>query len=174
MTKLHKVERRLDKIFNESFPDLPTDTKKFIVKYVPWLSLAAGLLSIWSAWDLWNSAHSVNTVVSYANNIGVTYSQPRIITTTNQVTIGVWLGVILILIEAILYIAAYRGLVAQKKSGWNLIFYGLGVNIVYGLVLAFTNYGGFGTFLSYLIVSFIGLYLIFQIRSAYIPKAKRK
>jgi hypothetical protein len=47
------------------------------------------------------------------------------------------------------------------------MFYALLVNVAYGVVMLFTNYGGIGTLLSTLIGSAIGLYLLFQIRSSY-------
>lgn len=58
----------------------------------------------------------------------------------------------------------------RKKSGWNLLFLALLVNVVYGLVVTFTDYGGPSNFISVLISTVIGMYFLFQIREAYVAK----
>ena len=65
-------------------------------------------------------------------------------------------------------VAAFSGLKARKKSGWNLLYYALLLNLAYGIVMAFTNYGGFSYLIGAVIGSAIGLYLLFQIRSSYL------
>lgn len=170
MTKLHKLEKKLDKIFNEDFPTLPSNTKKLIVKYLPWLSLIGGLLTLWADWELWKWGH-LASISSYVTNLNNLYGGGKLIQTSSQMSFGIWLGVIVLAIEAVIYIAAYFGLNKQKESGWNLIFYGALINLIYGIAIAFTSYGGFGSLIWSIVVSLVVLYIIFQIRSAY-KKAK--
>ncbi len=66
-----------------------------------------------------------------------------------------------------IYIAAFPGTKARKKSGWDLLFYALLINVVYGIVVAFTDYGGFGSLIGSLVGSAIGAYFLFQIRVSY-------
>jgi hypothetical protein len=56
-------------------------------------------------------------------------------------------------------IAALPGLFARKISGWNLSFYSVVANLVYGL---FT-----GAILSGLLGALVSLYILFQIKALY-------
>ncbi len=79
----------------------------------------------------------------------------------------IWLSIAVLVVEALLYIAAFNPTKARKKSGWDLLFYALLVNVAYGIVVAFTYYGGIGRLLGSLIGSAIGFYFLFQIRASY-------
>ena len=50
------------------------------------------------------------------------------------------------------------------------MFFALLVNLVYGVLVIFTDYGGVGSFIGYLIGSVVGLWLLFQIRDKYLSK----
>jgi hypothetical protein len=63
---------------------------------------------------------------------------------------------------------AFPATKARTKRGWDLMFYALLVNIVYGVIILFSNYGGVGNFIFSLIGSAIGLWLLFQIRGKYL------
>jgi uncharacterized membrane protein HdeD (DUF308 family) len=86
---------------------------------------------------------------------------------SERMNLGLWLGLILLITEAVLYIAAFPAIRARKKSGWDLLFYAMLVNVVYGVVVLFTSYGSLVSLIGTLIGSGIGLYLLFQIRSSY-------
>jgi hypothetical protein len=55
----------------------------------------------------------------------------------------------------------------RRKSGWDLMFYAVLLNTVYGLVLLFTDYGGVGSLIGSLIGTAIGLYFLFQLKPKY-------
>lgn len=170
--KLHtKLEKELDKIYNKDLPALPTDAKKFIVKYLPWISLIAAVLVFYASYSLWHDAHYLSAVSNYVNAYNPYLSK---VINYNQMTTLVWIALTVYIIEGLLYLFAFNNLKKQKKSGWNLIYYGLLVNVIYGIVVAFTAYGGFGSFLGYLVASAIGGYFIFQIRSAYTTNHEHK
>jgi len=166
------LENSLDDLFGKQAPQLPSNAKKALVQYVPWITLILGVLSAWTTYVLWHWAHVANTFVNYANSISAAYGGPQIATT--RLTFGIWLGIGVLAVEALLYILAFPGLRNRKKSGWNMLYYALLINIVYGLVIMFTDYGGVGNLIGTLIGSAIGFYFLFQIRGSYTgAKAKK-
>ena len=165
------LEKTLDEVFNKNAPDLPTGLKKFIVEYLPYINLVLGVLSLVAAWSLWNAAHTVNSLVDYANTLSATYGGEKI--TTNRMTLTIWLALGVLVVEAILYIAAFSGTKGRQKSGWNLLYYALLINVVYGVIVVFTDYGGFGSLIGSLVGSAIGAYFLFQIRSSYTAAGRK-
>jgi hypothetical protein len=167
MDYLSKLELSLDKMFKGA-PKLPKNVKDWIVKYLPWINVVAIILTIWSAWVVWHWAHTVNTFINYANQISQAFGGDTV--STNRLSVGIWIGLIVLIVEAVIYILAYSGLKAKKKAGWNYLFLASLVNVVYGIVIAFTNYGGVGNLIGSLIGTVIGWYFLFQIREYYLGK----
>ncbi len=159
------LEKSLDDLFVKQAPALPDGGKKFLVQYLPWINLILGLVSLYGAYVLWNWAHLANSFVNYANSVSAAFGAPPV--AVNRLSVGLWIGIAVLAVEALLYIAAFPGTKARKKSGWNLLYYALLLNIVYGIVVLFTDYGSVGNLIGAIIGSAIGLYLLFQIRSSY-------
>jgi hypothetical protein len=161
---LESLEKNLDEVFEKNAPPLSDGAKKWIVQYLPYINLVLGIVTLLAAWGLYNAAHTVNTLVDYANSLtavsGVT-------TKVDHLNFTVWLALAVLAVEALLYIAAFPGTKARKKSGWNLLYYALLVNVVYGIIAVFTDYGGAGRLIGSVIGSAIGAYFLFQIRPAY-------
>lgn len=171
MSALRSLEKNLDEVFDKNAPDLPAGAKKVIVEYLPYINLVLGVLTLAAAWGLYNAAHTVNSIVESFNNLSVTYGGTKI--ATSHLTFTVWLAIATLAVEAVLYIAAFPGTKARKKSGWDLLYYALLINVVYGIIAAFTSYGGAGRLIGSLIGSSIGAYFLFQIRSSYtVARAK--
>lgn len=170
MSVLRSLEKNLDDFFVKQAPPLPPNARKALVHYLPWLNLILGVLSLYSVYVIWHWAHLTNNLINYANSISAAYGGPLV--STNRLTFGIWLGLIVLAIEALLYLAAFPATRDRKKSGWNLMFYAFLVNVAYGVVILFTDYGGLGTLIWTLIGSGIGLYFLFQIRASY--KAAKK
>lgn len=148
---LKNLENWLD-IQYKKLPSFPKGFKDFLVDIAPWLSLLAGILSLWGAWRLWDWA--TNSLVRWY--------------TGSDWSVTIWLGVLIASVIGVLYLMAFSQLQDRKKSGWNLIFYALLLNLAYGLAASFiTGYGSFGSFLSSLIGTAISLYFLFQIRERY-------
>lgn len=162
---LESLEKNLDEVFNKNAPALPAGAKKFIVQYLPYINLILGILALLAAASLYNSAHTVNNLVDYANSLSAAYGGTKI--STNHLTATVWVALAVLAVEAILYIAAFPGTKARKKSGWNLLYYALLINVVYGVIVVFTDYGSVGSLIGTLIGSAIGAYFLFQIRGSY-------
>ena len=159
------LENSLNDVFGKQAPALPTNARRAIAQYLPWVTLILGIISLWTAYVVWHWAHIANTFVDYANSLSAAYGGPQVAST--RLTVGIWLGIAVLAVEALLYIAAFPGLKARKKSAWNLLYYALLINIVYGVVIMFTAYGGIGNLFGTLIGSAIGFYFLFQIRDRY-------
>lgn len=164
MAVVDSFEKKLDEVFVKNAPALPAGGKKFLVDFMPWLSLLVGLLSLLAAYNIWHWAHISNSLIDYANQISAAYGGTQI---AHRLTITIWLSMIVLVIQAVLYLAAFSGLKNHKKSGWNLVYYALVVNVIYGVVVLFTNYGGVGNLIGSLIGFAIGAYFLFQIRASY-------
>jgi hypothetical protein len=165
MSAFTSLEKSLDGIFVKQAPALPANGKKALVKYLPWINLVLGVVTLWAAYALWHWAHVANNLVDYANSLSAAYGGPQV--AVDRMSFGIWLGLIVLAIEGLLYIAAFPATRDRKKSGWDLMFYALLINVVYGVVVLFTSYGGVGSLIGTIIGSGLGLYLLFQIRTSY-------
>lgn len=166
MSALQSLENNLEDLFVKKAPALPENGKKMIVEWLPWITLALGLLSLYTAYVLWHWANLTNSLVDYANTISAAYGGPSVV--THRLTVVVWASLAVMAVQAVLYILAFPALKARKKSGWDLLFYALLVNVVYGVVVLFSDYGGVGNLIGSLIGSAVGFYFLFQIRSLYL------
>ncbi|MDB5170653.1 MAG: hypothetical protein JWO35_347 [Candidatus Saccharibacteria bacterium] len=165
---LKSLETKLEDLFVKQAPPLPPNGKKAIVQYLPWINLVVGVLTLFAAYGLWHAAHYVNRLADYANSLSAAYGGDTV--STSGLTITVWLGVAVLLAEAAIFIAAFPATRDRKKSGWDLMFYGVLINVVYGVVSLFTNYGGIGNLVGAIIGSVIGFYFLFQIRASYLKQ----
>ncbi len=172
MASVNQLEDSLNDVFVKKAPVLPEGGKKFIVDIAPWLALVGGVLTLWAGLNLWHWAHTVNPLIDYANSLSAAYGGTKV--AANNLSFGIWLGIAVLILEGILYLLAFPGLRARKKSGWNLVFYVSLINIVYGFILMFTAYGSVFSFIGSLIGSAIGMYLLFQVRSRYVAVAPTK
>ena len=172
MSAIQTIETKLDEIFVKNAPALPTNGKKALVKYLPWINLVLGLLTLYSAYLLWHWAHYANALINYANSYGALYGGPTI--STDRMNFGLWLALVFLIIESVIYLAAFPATRKRQKRGWDLMFYAVLVNIVYAVIVAFTRYGGVGSLLFGLIGVAIGLYLLFQIRASYLKLGSGK
>jgi cation transport ATPase len=168
MGAIQSLESTLQDWFVKKAPALPDNAKDILVKYLPWINLVFGILALYLVYALWHWAHTANNLVDFANNLSAAYGGSTVDTTS--MNFGIWLAIIVLAVEALLYIVAFPATRDRKKSGWNLMFYAMLVNIAYGVVVMFTAYGDFSNFIGSVIGSAIGLYLLFQIRSRYLQK----
>jgi hypothetical protein len=168
MANVSNLETKMADLFKN--PKMPAGGVKAITEWAPWLALIFGVLSVLGALSLWRWAHAVDKIGDYASSICNAYAVDAgacASTTGSRLSVWIWLGIIVLAIEGVLYLLAYPGLKARSKQGWNYLFYGALVNIVYAVVSLFTDYSAGGHFISALIGSAIGLWILFQIRGVY-------
>ncbi len=161
---LQPLEDKLGEWYKKA-PNLPENGRKGLVNFMPWLSLAVGALSLLAAVSIWNWVHFADGAANYVNNLSAIYGAGPVI--AYQWSVMLWIGVITLLVEAALYLLAFPALRDHKKMGWDLLFYGGLVNVVYGVAVLFTSYGGVSQLLGAVLSSAIGFYFLYQIRSYY-------
>lgn len=161
--QLKPIEKALGGIFKD-LPALPTNAKKTLVNIFPWLALIFGLIQIWGFWALWDVGHRANDVIdTLSRTFGVTNAP-------ESLGLTYWVALIFLGISALTLLMAYPGLKNRKKTGWDWLFLGSLINVVYGVISIFIDQyygGGMGNFFMALIGSAIGFYLLFQVRERY-------
>jgi hypothetical protein len=171
-TKANKLEENLNDIFVGKAPKLPDGGKKALVEWAPVLNIIIGILTLFSAWTLWHWASLASGVINYANQLCNSYTGYVCNTPVSRFSVWLWLGVLFLAAEGLLYVFAYSGLKNRKKQGWNYLYYGALLNVAYAVISLLTSYDVAGHFVSALIGSAIGFYFLFQIRSAYLSGTK--
>ncbi len=160
-TLLDQIEKTLEPIF-KGLPPLPKNVNDWFVKAWPVLALVLGVLQLLATWSLWHDGHIVNTILSYDRLVGA----------PSSLGLFYWLGLIILLIDAVVLFMAYPGLVARTLAGWKMLFLATVVYVVFGVFSAFDSYyGGFGDLVITLIVSAIAFYFVFQVRPYYGTKS---
>ncbi len=165
MSALASVDKKLESLFKGA-PKLSEGVKEALARWVPWITLFLGVVGLWAAYTLWHWAHTANSLVNYVNTLSQAYGGSTV--TAGKMTVGIWAGIVILAVESIIYLMAFGPLKARKARGWDLMFYAILLNAVYGFALLFTDYGaGVGSFIGYLIGTVIGLYFLFQLKSKY-------
>lgn len=135
-----RLEQSLIKFF-ASFPHLPTKGREVLVVIAPWISLLAGVFSLFSFIGL------VPLLAYFAF-----FFSPFLLLST-----------FFILIAAVLELLAFQPLLTKKRKGWNYLFYATTFSFIGCLVDLLFYYGSFGTIVGFL----LGLWLLFEVRDMY-------
>jgi magnesium-transporting ATPase (P-type) len=169
MSAVADLEKTLDDVYKKA-PALPESGRKLIVEWLPWITLVFGVLTLWSAFWLWQWAHALDKWVDLANSVSSAYGGA--IAATGRMNFFVWLSLGAMLVQAVIYLMASSPLKDRNKKGWDLLFYAGLVSLAVGLIGVFIggSYGGFSRLFGTLLGSAIGFYFLFQIRSYYLGK----
>ncbi len=167
-SQLEKLETTLDETLNKKAPKMPESGRKTLAGALWWLALIGGVGQLYMAWRLWDYWHVYDDALNYSRSLAEAYGLPG---PSYDLGFQFYLVLITLVVSGALLLLASPALKAMKKSGWNLIFYSLLVNLAYGLVVAFTDYGNFGNLVGAVIGSAIGAYLLFQVREHFMKSS---
>lgn len=165
---MEKLETQLDDMLVKKAPvQLPENGRRGLVSVLPWLTLIGGVLMLWSAWSLWQLVAWVDSWANLANSFGAAYGYATPVTVSPLI----WVSLVILLVEAVLFFVAFPALRDHKKKGWDILFWVSIVNVAESIVqaIAYTN---FGSLVMSLLGSLIGLYLLFQVRAYYTGEKK--
>ncbi len=163
LDKLKPIEDKLAEVF-KGLPQLSDSAKKSLAGAMEWVALVFGILQALSVWWLWDAGQKANTVIDFANSltraVGGTDVAPKL-------GLMFYLSLAALAASAVTLLMAYPGLKAGKKVGWNWLFLGVLVNLVYGVFSIFVDKaygGGFGDFLMAAVGTAVGFWILFQVR----------
>lgn len=155
---MQPLEKALDDAFKKA-PQLPEDARKGLATALPWLALIGGILSLIGAWNIYRLATIADQYLSGIYS-AFGYTSPIV-----GVTATAWVGIVVLVVQAVLLLVAFPALRSGKKSGWNMLLWADLALLVYTVVTdLFGGYVNFGGFIMYLVGTAIGLYLLFQVR----------
>jgi hypothetical protein len=161
MGVVKKIESKLAEVFKGT-PNLSDSSRETLVGAWPWIALVFGVLQLLAAWALWNLLRFADTVVNYSS-FYVEY--PSTVSSSDRVII--YLGIVVLLVDAAILLMAYPELKKRVRRGWDLLFLGALINLAYSVLSLFIHGRGFGSFIFSLVGSAIGFYLLFQVRGKY-------
>lgn len=154
------LETKLDELFVKKMSlKLPEAGKKFLVDALPWLALIGAVLSILGGLGVLTFLMTYGQMV---NQTAALYGY----TGGSSVILMSWLSLLAMAAQAIISIMAFGPLRRHEKRGWNLIYWLDLFSIAMAVVTVFISGNVMGLVMS-LLGAAVGLYLLFQIRSAY-------
>lgn len=167
MQALEGLENTLADVYKNA-PALDKKTKLSIVNVWPWVALIAGILQIYAAYALWHASHYVNRFADYTNSLSQALTGKSI--DYPHLGFTFYLGLAILAASGVVILAAYPKLKAKAKTGWDLLFLGVLLNLVYGIVMLFVaGSNGPSRLIGSVIGAVVGFYFLFQIREVYLP-----
>lgn len=168
MVALRKIEDKFAELF-KGLPNLSPSSKESLANFWPWLALIAGLLQLLSAKWLYDVTRWTNSLTDLANTLSIYYANTPVGPTSFDKSV-IYLGIIMLVVDAVILLMAFPHLKRRARKGWDLLFLGSLINLAYSVLQLFRYHGGFGSFLFSLIGSAIGFYLLFQVREKFAVK----
>ena len=150
----------------KSAPKLSDKAKDTLASWWPWIALIVGVIQLFDAWALWKLASATNALTDYANQVSraLTGKSAGISSFDKNM---IYVGVVLIAVDAVILLMAFPKLQKRLKAGWDLLFLGALVNLAYAVFSIFINGRGVGSFISSLIGSAIAFWLLYQVRDRF-------
>lgn len=165
MSMVKDIETKLAGVF-KGLPPISEGGKKTLVGVWPWLALIFGVLQLLAALGLWRVIRATTVLNDYVNSY---YQQ----VTGRSVGLSgfdkglLYLGVIFLIVDAVILLMAFPKLQQRAKAGWDLLFLGSLLNVVYAVLSLFMHGRGLTSFLASLVGSAVGFYLLFQVRDKF-------
>ena len=165
MVLTKKLETTIGGLFKGA-PAMPENAKKSLVDAWPWIALVFGVLQLVAAWALWGVVRFAERLSDVTNSLSVYYTgRSAGLSSTDKMVI--YLALLVLVADAVILLMAYPELKKKSKKGWDLLFLGSLVNLVYAVVSVFIHDRGVSSFIFSLIGSAVGFYLLFQVKDKY-------
>ncbi len=165
MAALQQAEKTIGNIFKD-LPSLPKNSKEALVNSWPWIALIFGVLQLAVAYWLWKSIETLEAITNIANNISLVYTGTQIGLSSIDRTL-IYLGVAILVVDAVILLMAYPHLKQRAKRGWELVFLGTLIYMLYTVLALFIEGRGIGDFIINMLGAAVSFYLLFQVREFY-------
>ena len=166
-----KILKDLEKLLNDLFkglPPLPESVKKWLADNA-WIFAIIGIvLSVIAGLFLLTSAIFVSTAVN-SNYVESLYVDQA--TNVNRFIFAAWLALAALSVNIFILLKAYPKLKVKARAGWDLMFLSMVLWLVF-YALNWIRYSqGVGSIVLDILVSFVGFYILFQIRDKFGSKS---
>lgn len=163
---LKDLEAQLDKLLGKGSPYQMSDRAKAALAGVAWvITLIIGIIQVFDALELWQLGHVVLTQYVPGTRI-VEQAMPYAGLGVQGLGFFFYVAFFVILADAVLLLIATPQLKDFHRHGWELVYYGLLLDLVYSFFRIFSIIGGgVGQFIVQLFFSAVLAYFLFQIRS---------
>ncbi|TDB67944.1 hypothetical protein [Arundinibacter roseus] len=138
------LENEVRNVFSK-FPAFPEGLTEFLVTLAPWGALIGAFLGVLAFLSLLGLGSLATFISIGTNSYGSTWQM--------------WVGIIGVGINAVIYILAFQPLRARSIKGWTLMYYAFLVNLAVSLI----SLNFIGLVLSFL----IGGWILYQVRPKY-------
>ena len=170
MGAVKQLESSIEKVFKD-LPHLPESSREGLAKIWPWLALIGGVVQLMAAWALYRVADWADKVYDLANSLSAYYGVREVGPSSFDKTV-IYVGVAVLAVEAVILLLAFPKLQKRQRSGWDLLFLGALINVVYAVLQIFTYQRGIGSFIMSLIGSALGFYLLFEVKGKFSGKSE--
>lgn len=165
MERIRVLENKLAQLYKGA-PALSKETKESLASFWPYVMVILAILQIWAAWALWRLFDRTNAAADYVNSFLQSYGTTTVGLSSGEKVV-IYLGIVLLLVEAALLLMAYGPLQKRERRGWDIIFLVSVIQVAYAVISVFVYGNGVGSLLINLIGAAIGFYFLFQIRDHY-------
>lgn len=170
MSVIKTIESKLEVIFKD-LPPLSESTKEALAKVWPWLALVGGIVQLFAAYALYQLANYASRLIDVANTLSI-YSTGISTGPTSFDKTVIYLGIVVLLVDAVILLLAFPKLQNRERAGWDLLFLAATLNLLYAFLQIFTYHRGIGGFIFSLLGSAVGFYLLFQVKQKFGGKSK--
>lgn len=161
---MHQIEEKLnDLLVNKVSVKLPEGGRKGLVTALPWIALVFGVLGIFAALGMFGTIGYVTSLMATFDGLaGDIYYGGY-----NALSVPMlWLSLVLLAVESVMFLVAFAPLKAHKKKGWDLLLWVSLLNVAYSVVTLLIQMNLVSLVFS-LLFSAVGLWLLFQVRTFY-------
>ncbi|MDQ1089624.1 MULTISPECIES: hypothetical protein [unclassified Siphonobacter] len=138
------LEAELEPLFLRKLPPMPFNVKDGFVQVMPWIALINGILGI------------VRLIKVYSDSYAISYG----------VTTEATFSLLATAVTSILSLLAFTSLRANRRRGWNFLYFAVLISTVLNLLSGVLDFG-IGEILFTLLFSTFELWVLFNIRERY-------
>lgn len=150
-------------------PALAPKSQKFLAKILPWAYLVGAIMSLWTAWSLWQETHRPNTLPKDDSPFFKNINQ-----NTEALTgLNFWLEMGLLILLAVGLIVCFLRLQHKLASGWRRALVDVNIALLaYAAITSQTETASGMSWPALVALAFVNYYVLLQTRGYFNEKPK--